>query len=101
MNDACQGVSYLINGPSWGDFNGGFVYQWYAAPTCNRSENDKSSIVRFFLDLCGIIEIGEILSWGGGSSHMSSQSTMRARPAATFAATSAVRCSIASGASAN
>jgi hypothetical protein len=37
-------------------------------PSLSRREKDKSSIVLYFLDLWGIIEIGEIFNSFGGSS---------------------------------
>ena len=70
-------------------------------PSSSRREKDKSRMVLYFLDLCGIIEIGEIFSCGGGLSQISFQSTIRACPAATFARTSSVSWSMASGARAD
>jgi hypothetical protein len=45
--------------------------------------NDRSRIIRNFRDLCGIAAIGDIFSFGGRLSLMSSQYTSRQQPSAT------------------
>ena len=66
-------------------------------PSSNRTGKDKSKIALNFRDLWGIIASGDIFNSGGGLCLMSSHATIRACPLATFSATSARSCSMASG----
>jgi hypothetical protein len=62
-----------------------------------RSQKDKSKIERYAFNLCGMAAIGEIFSWHGGSSFMSSHDTICACPMLTLSAASAAKCAMASG----
>ena len=66
-------------------------------PSWSQILKDKSKMARNFLDLWGPIAKGDILSWGGGLSFISSQRTNFACPFSTFSSTSVSCCVIASG----
>lgn len=66
-------------------------------PSVSLTGKDRSKIARNLRDLWGIIANGDIFNSIGGLCLMSSHITIRACPLATFSATSAFSCSIASG----
>jgi hypothetical protein len=65
-------------------------------PFLRRRLKDRSKIDLNAFDLWGIAAIGEIFSWGGGLSLISSHRTSFACPTLSFSALSAAKCTSAS-----
>ncbi len=73
------------------------LIQGHREPSDRHSMNDKSKIEWNAFALCGMAAKGEIFSYGGGLSLISSQLIWIACPAFTFSMLSSQKCSIASG----
>ncbi len=70
-------------------------------PFCSFSLNERSSVNQKALNLCGIAAIGDIFNSVGGLPLMVSHATTLAWFVLTYSLISCVKCSIASGVSAD